>query len=111
MTRPAALGAGGEAPRRSAALGLLLGLRRRAVLVAVLLEELSGAPDAPVDFHRNRATDFAKMERAASVAPNNGLCLLVLTPARRLSVLTIVEDADGAQSRVVNLVTCCFPEC
>ena len=32
MTRPAALGADGEAPRRSAALGLLLGLRRRAVL-------------------------------------------------------------------------------
>ena len=31
VTRPAALGADGEAPRRSAALGLLLGLRRRAV--------------------------------------------------------------------------------
>ena len=37
VTRPAALGADGEAPRRSAALGLLLGLRRRAVLAVLLL--------------------------------------------------------------------------
>jgi len=40
VTRPAALGADGEAPRRSAALGLLLGLRRRAVLLAVLLHHI-----------------------------------------------------------------------
>ena len=40
VTRPAALGAGGEAPRKSAALGLLFGLRRRAVRLAVLLLNL-----------------------------------------------------------------------
>ena len=50
----------------SAALGLLLGDRRRAVLLAVLL---------------------LKIERAASIAPANGLSRVVLTPARRRSVL------------------------
>ena len=59
MTRPAALGAGGEAPRRSVALGLLLGLRRRAVLLAVLLlgRGVRRADDGHVDAGREDGED------------------------------------------------------